>query len=181
MKRLLLLVLVFAAPGCIVKWSRLEKPSGYTHRVRYSGETLSIISAWYTNNPENWQRIAKLNSRKSPYTIGAGDLVYIPASILRKSSPMPPDYVHSFYRARPPQIRQAAVEEAVPAPVRTVKASAPKQPERKVGAVSTSARSPRPQVVKTAARRSERELANERFQARKDEVLRELVGEDFHY
>jgi hypothetical protein len=175
MKRFLLLFLLFATPGCLLKWSRLEKPSGYTHRVRYSGETLSIISAWYTNNPENWQRLARLNSRKSPYTIGTGDHVYIPASILRKSSPMPPDFVHSFYRAKPPQIRQAAVSEPPPespAPAQKVKAAPAKKAERNVQTASSNTR---------ASRKTERELANERFQARKNEVLRELVGEDFHY
>ena len=48
------------------------KPSYYLHKVRYSGETLSIIAEWYTGDVGNWRALAKANSRLNPNHIKIG-------------------------------------------------------------------------------------------------------------
>ena len=69
------------------------QPSYFYHRVKYSGETLSIIAKWYTGDAENWQALTKANPKLDPNRINVGDKIRIPRTILNTSKPMPQSFV----------------------------------------------------------------------------------------
>jgi nucleoid-associated protein YgaU len=69
------------------------KPSYYYHRVKYSGETLSIIAKWYTGDADNWQALTKANPKLNPNRINVGDKIRIPREILNTKRPMTRSFV----------------------------------------------------------------------------------------
>jgi hypothetical protein len=69
----------------------------YVHTVRWPGESLSIISKWYTGNIDQWSAIAKANPAIDPNRIYAGMKIRIPKTIMTKEKPMPQEFVSSFY------------------------------------------------------------------------------------
>lgn len=50
-------------------------PPAFWHTVRYSGETLTLISLWYTGSTENWRPIAADNPGADPLHLKAGDVI----------------------------------------------------------------------------------------------------------
>lgn len=76
------------------------KPSYYLHKVRYSGETLSIIAEWYTGDVGNWRALAKANSRLNPNHIKIGTKIRIPKNLLRTQKRMPKHFVDTFAKRR---------------------------------------------------------------------------------
>ena len=60
----------------------------YTHTVRYSGETLSAISLWYTGSVNNWQLLSTHNGI-APRQLQIGSKVRIPETMIYRSKPMP--------------------------------------------------------------------------------------------
>lgn len=73
----------------------IEKPEFYVHKVRWLGETISVIAQWYTGTPKNWEAIAKVNSDFDPKRMGIGDTILIPADILKTREPMPRKYLRT--------------------------------------------------------------------------------------
>jgi hypothetical protein len=73
----------------------------YVHTVRWSGESLSIISKWYTGSIDRWSEIAKANPGIDPNRIYAGMKIRIPKKIMTEEKPMPQEYVGSFYSETP--------------------------------------------------------------------------------
>jgi hypothetical protein len=71
--------------------------SYYTHTVRWSGESVSIIAAWYTGDLQNWKILAQANPALNPNLIYPGIKVLVPENILKTHNPMPKDFVDSFY------------------------------------------------------------------------------------
>ena len=65
--------------------------SPYVHVVRWRGETLSSIAAWYTGSWKNWQALARANPEIDPNRIEIGDQVRIPEALLKTRKPMPFD------------------------------------------------------------------------------------------
>lgn len=72
-----------------------SKPAYYRHKVRYSGESLSIIAAWYTGDVENWRYLAKVNPKLDPDHIRIGTKIRIPNNLLRTRKRMPKDFVEA--------------------------------------------------------------------------------------
>jgi hypothetical protein len=70
-----------------------SKPAYYRHKVRYSGETLSIIAEWYTGDVENWRHLARVNSKLDPNRIKIGTKIRIPENLLRTRKRMPKTFV----------------------------------------------------------------------------------------
>ncbi len=67
-----------------------ESPENYyIHRVRWPGESLSLISSWYTGSHKNWRKLAKANPRLKPNRIKGGDVVCIPPALLKTRVPLP--------------------------------------------------------------------------------------------
>jgi hypothetical protein len=69
------------------------KPAYFYHKVKYSGETLSIIAKWYTGDAENWQALTKANPKLDPKRINVGDKIRIPRKLLNTKRPMPRSFV----------------------------------------------------------------------------------------
>jgi len=76
------------------RFSKLpSKLSYYYHKVKYSGETLSIIAKWYTGDVDNWQALTKANPKLDPNRIFVGDKIRIPQEILNTDRPMTRSFV----------------------------------------------------------------------------------------
>lgn len=73
------------------------QPAYYPHIVRFSGETLGIISGWYTGTSKNWERIAAANPGLQPERINIGQQINIPSDILMRDQPLSEEYVRRFY------------------------------------------------------------------------------------
>ncbi len=69
----------------------------YTHTVRWTGETVSIIAGWYTGDIENWKILGAANPGINPNRISEGLRILIPRNIMKTQSPMTKEYVDSFY------------------------------------------------------------------------------------
>jgi hypothetical protein len=65
--------------------------------VRYSGETISIIAAWYTGDGENWKALVRANPKIDPKLISEGNEILIPERLLKTREPMPKKFVSRFY------------------------------------------------------------------------------------
>lgn len=53
------------------------------HYVTYSGETLSMIARWYTNERANASKLARINKLNNPNKLDIGDTVIIPSYLLK--------------------------------------------------------------------------------------------------
>ncbi len=78
----------------------------FTHIVKWSGETVSIIAAWYTGDIENWKILGEVMLKHHPNAdikrIYVGNKILIPESLLKTREPMPKDFVDSFYKKSKP-------------------------------------------------------------------------------
>jgi len=63
------------------------------HRVQYSGETLQVISAWYTGRGSNWQLIRAANPGLRPERINIGKTIIIPGNLVVERRPMPQNFL----------------------------------------------------------------------------------------
>ena len=94
-----LLLCSFFVSGCSVGKSSKDSQSDgnansfYRHRVKYSGETLGIISQWYTGSIGNWGLIEKANPGLRPTHISIGEIIYIPQNLIVKHNPLTKAYV----------------------------------------------------------------------------------------
>jgi len=93
----LLLVAVFSPmTGCApVKRRTFDDPAvEYSyHTVNYQGETLSLISRWYTGQSGNWEALMDHNPDLDPRRLRIGDLVKIPRDLLIREDEMPKKFV----------------------------------------------------------------------------------------
>ncbi|HSR11998.1 MAG TPA: LysM domain-containing protein [Thermodesulfobacteriota bacterium] len=69
----------------------------FVHTVKWSGETLWIISNWYTGDGKNWRILANASPDINPNRIHEGNRIYIPASVLKKREPMTREFVERCY------------------------------------------------------------------------------------
>ncbi|HSB71532.1 MAG TPA: LysM domain-containing protein [Candidatus Methylomirabilis sp.] len=79
-------------------------PEGVTyfvHTVRYTGETVSIIAAWYLGDKMRYDVLAAANPDINPALIRMGMRIKIPENVMKTHEAMPRDFVDSFYK-RPP-------------------------------------------------------------------------------
>jgi hypothetical protein len=67
------------------------------HKVRYPGESVSIIAGWYTGEIDNWKILAEVNPGLNPNVINEGMKINIPESMLKTREPMTREYVDGFY------------------------------------------------------------------------------------
>jgi hypothetical protein len=67
------------------------------HKVRYPGESVSIIAGWYTGEIDNWKVLAEANPGLNPNVIHEGMKINIPESMLKTREYMTREYVESFY------------------------------------------------------------------------------------
>jgi hypothetical protein len=100
--------LVFINSGCnmigINKKEREPAPRKmqFVHMVKYSGETLSIISKWYTGDVNNWKTLANDNPHIDYNKMAAGDRIFIPENLLKTREPLTKEFIDSFYKEKKP-------------------------------------------------------------------------------
>jgi hypothetical protein len=73
-------------PKNAVAWQRRHY---FHHRVRWAGESLSLISGWYTGSTRNWRKLAAVNPSIHASRIRAGDIILIPPEMLKTRKPLP--------------------------------------------------------------------------------------------
>ncbi len=111
------------APGVMHAPARQETPPSapapketkpqevfFMHTVKWSGETLSIISLWYTGDPKNWKTIAQANPEINPSRIFGGLEILIPEKLMKKHDPLPKAFVDRF-NSRPVKEKPKTQEE----------------------------------------------------------------------
>lgn len=78
--------------GCAdtAPYRRAPLPQPLRHTVERRGETLSAISAWYTGSAKNWADIARANPGVDERRVRIGDVIKIPAVLVRRRDRMPP-------------------------------------------------------------------------------------------
>ena len=75
----------------------LRSDSMFVHKVRYPGESVSIIAGWYTGEIDNWKILAEVNPEVNPNVIHEGMKIKIPESMMKTHEQMTKEYVDSFY------------------------------------------------------------------------------------
>jgi hypothetical protein len=80
-----------------VKAEPKPRETHIAHTVKWSGETLSIISLWYTGDQGNWKAIAQTNPNLNPNRIYVGNEILIPAVLLKTQNSLPREFVDRFY------------------------------------------------------------------------------------
>ena len=98
-----------APPPSQVKAEPKPRETHIAHTVKWSGETLSIISLWYTGNQGNWKLIAQTNSNLDPNRIYVGNEILIPVGLVKTQNSLPKEFVDRFYS-------KAKKEKSKPAP-----------------------------------------------------------------
>ena len=103
------------APKALVTVPPVPKKSApYIHTVKYSGESLSIISQWYTGQMNNWEAIAKANPGMNPKQINIDDQVAIPRELIKTDKPMPFSFVQEFLPKPKPAPKKRADSQSAP-------------------------------------------------------------------
>ncbi len=108
MKRscIMLLICVFISPhfiGCNLfkpktkNWKPVTpQKKAVVHVVKYDGETLDIISKWYTGDTLNKNKLAESNPSISLSELLPGDKIFIPNEILKTREAMPKEFIATY-------------------------------------------------------------------------------------
>jgi hypothetical protein len=84
----------------------------YVHTVKYPGETLRIISKWYTGDENNWEAIAKANPYMDYEKMQAGARVFIPENLLKTTDPLSEGFISDLIqKSKPPEEVKPVVKE----------------------------------------------------------------------
>lgn len=71
----------------------------FLHTVKWHGETLSLIAAWYTGKSTNWKALAEINPDINPSRIFVGNIIRIPEGLVKTRDPMPKKYVDRSHKS----------------------------------------------------------------------------------
>ena len=80
-----------------------------SHTISYKGETLALISQWYTGTTTNWPRILQANPDISPTALRLGQEILIPSDLVIKEDPLPQSFIRPA--SRPATQKQDRAEE----------------------------------------------------------------------
>lgn len=75
-------------PAATPKPEETPLPADVLHEVKYKGETLRIVSVWYTGDRANANRIARINGLKNADSLYIGQKIRIPRYLLINSEPL---------------------------------------------------------------------------------------------
>lgn len=84
------------APRQVAPNLQQEASGDLIHTVSFPGETLRIISSWYTGDPNSAGRVARINSIANPDRLDIGQTIRIPRYMLSKSQPLPEDEIARY-------------------------------------------------------------------------------------
>ena len=87
-----------------------KNTSYYEHKVRWEGETLSLIAKWYTGSQKNWKVLAKDNPWLEPNNLSTGHKIFIAKNLLKTKKPMPRDFVYGSKSKH--QVRKTTAKKA---------------------------------------------------------------------
>jgi hypothetical protein len=95
------------------------KSPPYVHTVKYPGETLRIISKWYTEDENNWEAIAKANPYMDYEKMPDGARVFIPENLLKTTAPLSEGFISDSIQKSIPveEIKPVVKEEEKRPPV----------------------------------------------------------------
>ena len=85
--------LVYTLDPMSAAFARKHLPRYHQHKIRWPGETLSLVSKWYTGRYKNWRKLAYHNPEINPNRIKIGQKIYIPVTLLKTRKPMPEKFV----------------------------------------------------------------------------------------
>jgi hypothetical protein len=95
-----------------------EGTTYFVHTVRYQGETVSIIAAWYLGDKMRFDVLAAANPEINPALVRLGMRIKIPENLAKTREPMPKEFVDGFYKRPPtdksPPPERPKAEEPVP-------------------------------------------------------------------
>ncbi|PIE71524.1 MAG: hypothetical protein CSA22_01475 [Deltaproteobacteria bacterium] len=95
-------------------------PAPFFHTIAWPGETLSVISGWYTGKLGSWTALVSANPEINPKRLRIGDRIRIPREILYRDRPMPKSYLERFISADPkalsPEPADTPLAESAPDP-----------------------------------------------------------------
>lgn len=77
----------------------VNKPP-YVHIVKYSGETLPILSKWYTGDVKNWEILADANPNIDFEQMIIGSRIFIPEALLKTRDSLTEEYI-KIYNEKP--------------------------------------------------------------------------------
>ncbi|NCC23706.1 MAG: LysM domain-containing protein [Deltaproteobacteria bacterium] len=116
-RRLLLIFLCLLALGlclgCKKKPSSQSSPATekhLSHTIRHQGETLAIISQWYTGDPGHWRTLMNLNGIASPTALRLGQTIVIPMNLVKTSKPLPASFIKEQTRPKAQTKTQTKVQ-----------------------------------------------------------------------
>jgi hypothetical protein len=66
------------------------------HVVSFPGETLRIIAQWYTDSPENAERLARINDINDPNVLALLQRIRNPGYLLKRSDPLTKEEVERY-------------------------------------------------------------------------------------
>jgi hypothetical protein len=92
-------------------WAKKSSSKGtyYFHKVRYPGESLSVIAEWYTGDVGNWNYLTKANPKLDPDRITIGTTVLIPENLLHTKKAMPKEFVDAVAKRHKTRKAQASM------------------------------------------------------------------------
>jgi hypothetical protein len=76
-------------PNDTEDYTAQHQPDYFEHKVRWPGESLSLIAKWYTGRLENWKALARANPNLNPNRILLGNDIYIPLEMMKTKKPLP--------------------------------------------------------------------------------------------
>ncbi len=85
-----------AKPEYGLNEERFLTPVFHMHTVKYPGETLGIISLWYTKNVNNWKPILVQNPELDEKRIKIGDQIRIPEYLIARKGALTEDFVRKI-------------------------------------------------------------------------------------
>lgn len=88
----------------------------YVHTVKYTGETLRIISKWYTGDVNNWESLADANPNIDYENMVKGSRVFIPQNLLRKTEPLTEKFIDSYNKKSKKKIKKEEKKKPVSKP-----------------------------------------------------------------
>jgi len=93
------LCVALALTGCSLLGGSAPPPEPTViHVVRFPGETLGVISAWYTGTPSRWSEIRAANPNLDVRKIRIGQNIAVPARLVRNVVPLTPEAITSIER-----------------------------------------------------------------------------------
>jgi hypothetical protein len=109
-------VVAISLSGCfLVADKPISTPdTTVTHIVRYPGETLGVLSSWYTGTPRHWKDIQAANPTLDARRIRIGQIIQVPEHLVKNQFTITPKAIaaieHSIAGA--PRVDDAGWKEA---------------------------------------------------------------------